>query len=454
MTGAPLRLIAIALLAAMAFLPWRAMAQTSVASAPKNGGSLSVERNQGKLVRLAQSASSIFIANPEIADVTVKSARLVYVFGKVNGTTTLFAVDNDENVVADLRVVVTHNLNGLEEALGGMVPAGEIRLASVEGGLVLSGAVPTATDAENARRLASRYVGEGEEVINRLQVTEPNQVNLRVRIAEVSRDVLNRFGVNVNAAYLSGTDFIRFLTDFPVDESTNSLLGGIDNNSFDFDGMIDALSNDGLVTILAEPNLTALSGETASFLAGGEFPIPVSQNEDSVSIEFKEFGVSLSFTPTIIGSDRINMQVRPEVSSLSTSGAVTLGGFEIPALTTRRAETTVELSSGQSFAIAGLLRDDTQDLIQKTPGLGDLPILGALFTSERYERNETELVIVVTPYIVRPVNVNDIPLPTDQFTQPTGGPDVMSVSELPDTVPIPTASSAAVPARSTGYLLD
>lgn len=454
MTGAPLRLLAIALLAAAALLPWRAMAQTSVAAVPVNGGSLSIERNQGKLVRLAKAASSIFIANPAVADVTVKSARLVYVFGKVNGTTTLFAVDNDENVVADLRVVVTHNLNGLEESLGGLVPAGEIRVASVEGGLVISGAVPTATDAENARRLATRYIGEGEEVINRLQVTEPNQVNLRVRIAEVSRDVLNRFGVNVDAAYISGTDFIRFLTDFTVEESTNFVQGQYDNGNFDFDGLIDALSNDGLVTILAEPNLTALSGETASFLAGGEFPIPVSQDEDSVSIEFKEFGVSLAFTPTIIGQDRINMQVRPEVSSLSTSGAVTLGGFEIPALTTRRAETTVELSSGQSFAIAGLLRDDTQELVQKTPGLGDLPILGALFTSERYERNETELVIVVTPYIVRPVNGNNIPLPTDQFTVPTGAQGGTPLAELPDTVPIPTASSAAAPARSTGYLLD
>ncbi|MGH6947807.1 MAG: type II and III secretion system protein family protein [Kiloniellales bacterium] len=377
--------------------------------------SVTIELHEGALIRMDRAASSIFIANPAIADVTVKSTRLVYLFGKTAGETTLFAVDSAENVLVNLRVIVHHNLSRMRESMARLVPNGSVQVASIDRGVVLTGSVPTATDAENARRIAMRFIGEGEEVINRLEVTEPNQVNLRVRIAEVSREVLNQMGINWDV-FVSGTLNGAFSSLNPT-AGVNDFLLGYNEGDVDLNVLVDLLAQDGALTVLAEPNLTALSGETASFLAGGEFPIPIARDENEVTIEFKQFGVSLSFTPTVLSDERISMRVRPEVSQLSSAGAIELAEFQIPALTTRRAETTIELGSGQSFAIAGLLLDNTQHDVSKIPGLGDIPILGTLFRSKRFERDETELVIIVTPYLVRPVSdpVESIPLPTDPY---------------------------------------
>jgi pilus assembly protein CpaC len=263
-----------------------------------------------------------------------------------------------------------------------------------------------------------------------------------VRVADVSRDTLKQFGINwENLVKLGGFVFGLAQGAQVIDNSgganngkiivgnngTNSIVGSFRNGHVDLNTVIDALANENLVTVLAEPNLTAMSGETANFLAGGEFPIPVAQNNSSsngsgngtISVEFKKFGVSLAFTPTVLDGGRINLKVRPEVSQLSTVGSVTANGFSIPALTTRTAETTVELASGQSFAIAGLLQHTSQQDANKTPFLGDVPILGALFKSDRYQRNETELVIVVTPYLVKPVSANTVATPVDGLTPPT-----------------------------------
>ena len=444
----------LSLLAIIAGLgPAVAWAQLAGMTVPSTGESLTLELNEGQLLRLDTPASSVFIANPNIADVSVRSSRLVYLFGLAPGQTTLYALDRNDNVIANLEVVVQHNLARLRKALGTLVPASDVTVASVDGAIILSGTVATAEDAENARRLAARFIGSGEEVINRLGVTEPNQVNLRVRIAEVSREILNRFGFNWDLL-LNGEFVLGLTTTRPILEATNFLQGIGSIGELDVNGLIDALADDGLITVLAEPNLTALNGETASFLAGGEFPIPVSQDDDSITVEFHDFGVSLAFTPTILNNNRINMRVRPEVSQLSSAGAVTLGGISLPALTTRRAETTVELASGQSFAIAGLLQNTSQELIEKTPGLGDLPILGALFKSERFERNETELVIIVTPYLVRPVS-GRVPLPTDAFTGPAPEAIQPRNPALSRTVPIPSQGPAADgQTSSAGYILD
>ncbi len=402
-----------------------------------SGRDLNIEINRGALIRLRAPADTVFVANPDIADIQVKSARMVYVYGKKAGETVLYAVDSDDNVLLNTRVNVTHNLSAFRTALRTAAPDAGIDVATVGDALVITGDVSSAVQAENVRRLAARFAPGDGSVVNQMRTTAPNQINLRVRVAEVSRETLKQFGINWDAAFRAGGFVFGLATGNPVaaagsfltrNDSTNSIFGGFGGKNFDVNGLIDALANENLITVLAEPNLTAMSGETANFLAGGEFPIPVAQstaNGGSVTIEFKKFGVGLAFTPTVLEGGRVNLKVRPEVSQLSTVGQVQVAGFSIPALTTRRAETTVELASGQSFAIAGLLQNNSTQDANKVPFLGDVPILGALFKSDRYRRNETELVIVVTPYLVRPVSNNTVALPTDGFTAPTDGQRIL-----------------------------
>ncbi|MEH6632192.1 MAG: type II and III secretion system protein family protein [Halopseudomonas aestusnigri] len=385
---------------------------------------IEIEIGEGKLIKLPKSASNIFIANPEIADLNVKSTRLFYVFGRKAGTTSLFAIDNNDQVLASIPIKVLHNIKSLEEALDKAVPDNKIDVHSINNGILLTGQVKNATDVDNARRLALRYIDpQVENVITQMSIAASDQIHLRVRIAEVRNDVLEQFGFD-----WTGSNFNDGLTNIGLGTTTSTVLAtsppnllGITSTIgryFNLNVLIDALAQDELVTILAEPNLTAVSGETATFLAGGEFPVPVgSEITDgvrSITVEFKEFGVSLAFTPTVVGDNRISLRVRPEVSQLSSDGAVTLGGVEIPALSTRRVETTVDLGSGQSFAIAGLILNNQTQVNNKVPGLGDLPILGRLFKSERFQNSESELVIVVTPYIVKPSN-SPVPLPTDPY---------------------------------------
>jgi pilus assembly protein CpaC len=306
---------------------------------------------------------------------------------------------------------------------------GDVRVTSAGQGYVLTGTVPAAQDAYRAEAVARSFAGEGRQVLNEITVLSSIQVNLRVRVAEVSREVTREFGLNWAAFANSGQWALGFQSFLPIGSalaqpSTASIR--YRSSVFDINALIDSLAQDRVISVLAEPNLTAQSGETASFLAGGEFPIPVATTQTGqISIEFKQFGVSLAFVPTVLGPDRLNLRVRPEVSELSQNGAIEvplgLGGtVRIPAITVRRAETTVELGSGQSFAIAGLLQRATDQTEQGTIGLQDLPVLGALFRSDRFRRAETELVIIVTPYIVRPVSEPArLAAPTDTFRPAT-----------------------------------
>ena len=322
----------------------------------KNYESLQVDMHKGRLIRLKRAAKTVFVADPKIADIQVKSPRLVYVFGKKPGQTTLFAVDSKENVLANMNITVLHNLTQLRGAIRKLYPEGEIQVASVDGSVVIDGLVPTASMADDIRRLALNFVEKKEHLINRLCVTAPNQVNLRVRIAEVSRDVEKQLGFNWTVVgSLGGLALgVTTVNPFSINAVTQSLTSSVSQNVFgnqwDFNVLVDALEGEGLLSILAEPNLTAISGETASFLAGGEFPILVPEGDNRVVVQFKKFGVSLAFTPNVIGRNRINLHVRPEVSHLLTEGSVTIpvavGTLTIPSLTTRRAETTVELESG------------------------------------------------------------------------------------------------------------
>jgi pilus assembly protein CpaC len=415
----------------MAGAPATALAQSG-ASRPSE--TLNLSQGTGTLVRLASPMTDVFVANDQVADVQVRSPTQLYVFGKGRGETTIYATGKGGRVVYGANVRVGNNISSLEEMLRVAMPEASIQATPMNNLVLLTGTVGAPTDVEEAQRLVQAYVGDGTQVVSRLRSSVPLQVNLKVRIAEVNRTLLKQVGVNLlgganDFSLLQGDGiFIPPAGEVPEpdrDPTGQIIRGAIGTTlglrknilGLDLIGRLNLAETDGLVTTLAEPNLTALSGETASFLAGGEFPIPVSQSLGSVTIEYKQYGVGLAFTPIVLADGRISMRVRPEVSELSAEGSIRLNGFDVPAITTRRAETTVELGSGQSFMLAGLLRNSHLNNIEKAPFLGDLPVLGALFRSTSFRRQETELVIIVTPYLVRPVS-GQLALPTDGYRAP------------------------------------
>lgn len=418
-------------MAAAFSVPLAAQAVTPLEDAPS--ARVSVEVGKGRLLRLERPAASVFIADPAIADVQVRSPRLVYLFGRGPGETSFFAVDSADRVVKSVDVAVGYDLPLLARALAEALPGRRIELGMANDALVLSGTVETPAEAEDAVRLATRFVAGADRnrVINKIAVDAPTQINLRVRFAEVSRDVVRAIGFNWDGIGRIGDAAVGIAIGRPVlvptesglalntrAEGANNIIGTFSNSEVDLSVLLDALDNRGLATVLAEPNLTALSGVPASFLAGGEFPIPVPQAQNVTTIDYKRFGVSLSFIATITDGNRINLTVKPEVSQLTSVGAVSINGFTVPALTTRRVETTVDLASGQSFAIAGLLQNGSREDLKRFPGLGELPVLGALFRSRRFEQQETELVVIVTPYLVRPTAAAALAEPRARETQP------------------------------------
>ncbi len=430
-----------------------------------------IEAGSGRLLQLPAPATAVMAADPRIARVQPASPTSLFIMAVAAGRTTVVATAEDGSAVAEYDVTVRPGRGALapqppqpgplEQIFGrarGDTPPpspaavqaairrslrgmGGVRVSSAgPNTLVLNGTVANAADAQRAEAIARSFAGDDREVINNLELLSSIQVNVRVRVAEISREITRSLGFNWHAFGRIGEftlglrtgesaarviDAVLGATRDPSLNVAPSLIGlGLSGNRYDINAIIDALAQDRLISILAEPNLTAQSGETASFLAGGEFPVPVSANSSNgsptISIEFKQFGVSLAFVPTVLGPDRLNLRVRPEVSELSETGAVNLplagGVVRIPGLTVRRAETTVELGSGQSFAIAGLLQRRSSQVDQGVNGLSDLPVLGALFRSDRFQRGESELVIIVTPYLVRPVSdPRQLAAPTDSF---------------------------------------
>ena len=449
-------------------------------TAAKPAETLNLSKGTGTLVRLSEPMSDVFVANDTIADVQVRSSTQLYVFGKGSGETTVYATSKGGRVVYAANVRVGNNISSVSEMLHLAMPDASIQATPMNNLVLLTGTVANPDDVAEAQRLTQAYVGTDTQVVSRLKSATPLQVMLKVRIAEINRSMLKKVGVNllnrdVGTGSLFGigrgnpgtinvatgaVDPITGIAQKTVTGVTfNNLVGGTTLGLFghifgtDLLGTLDLMQNDGFVTTLAEPTLTALSGETASFLAGGEFPIPVSQALGSVTIEYKQYGVGLAFTPIVLNDGRISMRVRPEVSELNDAGSVKLNGFVVPALTTRRAETTVELGSGQSFMIAGLLQNRNNNSIEKAPFLGDIPILGALFRSTSYQRNETELVIIVTPYLVRPVS-GQLAVPTQGYRAPTdlqsviGGQVFTGVSGPAASVP-PPGAARALPGATT-----
>ncbi len=431
--------------AGMAIAPTAAIAQVKT-QRPTSSVSLSIGR--GQLVNLPEGISDVFVSSEDVADVQVRSARQIYLFGKKEGETSVFATNKAGKVVYSTFVRVAQNVNTIEEMLSLTMPNSKVDVVTLAGMVVLNGVVSSPEESAEAELLVNGYIGNKFDdpvkktmVVNRLKIATPLQVNLQVRIAEVSREFSKSVGVNFAAidakpgGFLFGVEQGRAFSSSGVSNAPGTVnrvldaLGTGVGTNLGFGGKflglnvlsaLDLAEADGLVTTLAQPNLTALSGETASFLAGGEIPLPIAQGDSStVSIEYKPYGISLAFTPIVMADGRISMRVRPEVSQITSVGAVTLNGFTIPALSTRRTETTVELGSGQSLMIGGLMTNGLNNTIEKAPGLGDVPILGALFRSQRWRRSESELVVVVTPYLVKPVSANQIPLPTDGALSPT-----------------------------------
>jgi len=437
--------IAAALAASIAAsMTGQAAAQPAGAVAPANDVTLSV--GTGRMVRLNGAMSDLFVANPEIADVQVRSPSQIYIFGKTAGTTTVYATDGGGHVVYSATVRVGQNLASVGQMLSIAMPDADITATPMNGMVLLTGTVSQPDDAAEAEHLVQAFVGEATQVVSRLRTSTPQQVMLQVRIAEVNRTLVREIGTNLLSRDSSGGTLfgigrgnpgtINVATGAPdpvTGVAPETVTGVTFNNAvgattlglaghllgIDLLGTMNLGEQTGLVHTLAEPTLVALSGETSTFLAGGEFPIPISQSLGTVSIEYKQYGVGLAFSPIVLEDGRIQMRVRPEVSELSNEGSIRLNGFNVPALTVRRTETTVELGSGQSFMIAGLLRNNNTNSIDRAPFLGNIPVLGALFRSTRYQRAETELVIIVTPYLVRPVsNPNQIALPLDGYRNP------------------------------------
>ncbi|HEX3423547.1 MAG TPA: type II and III secretion system protein family protein [Sphingomicrobium sp.] len=410
---------------------------------------------EGQMINLPRSVSNVWTSNPDVADVYVNGPRQMNLFGKKAGQATVIATDSGGSVVYGANVRVNQNISSINEIVHQAMPDSDISVTTVGQVAVINGTVSSPEDAAQAEMLVKAALNPGIDItaanaplsivpVSRLKVATPLQVMLKVRVAEMNRSAVKQFGVNLLSHDSTGGTLFGIGQGTPgtintvmgapnpvtglapesiQDVTFNNLAGGTTLGIFgkllglNVLGTLDLLENDGVITTLAEPNLTALSGETASFLAGGEFPIPVSQSLGAVTIEYKQYGVGLAFTPVVLADGRISLRVRPEVSQLSDAGSVKLNGFTVPALTTRRAETTVELGSGQSFMIAGLLQNSNTNSIQKAPFLGDIPVLGTLFRSTKFQRDETELVIIVTPYLVKPVS-GQLATPADGYRAP------------------------------------
>jgi pilus assembly protein CpaC len=385
-------------------------------------------------IDLPADIKDVLVADPKIANAVIRTARRVYMIGVAIGQTNIFFFDADGKQIAGFDIAVTRDLNGVRAALRQTMPDADIRIEGVGAeGVMLSGSAASPAEAQQAFDIASRLAGDGTKVVNGINVRGRDQVMLKVTVAEVRRDVIKQLGIDLSGSLNYGTAVVNFNTQNAF-SATGQTLG---NTAFsgtvkNVNATLRAMDRAGVLRTLAEPNLTAISGETASFVAGGEFPIPNGLSCDTTKsppvcqaqVSFKKFGVSLVFTPVVLAEGRISLKVMTEVSDLSTDNAMTLSvpgstqSLTIPSISTRRAETTVEIPSGGSLALAGMIQEQTKHQINGVPGLMQVPILGSLFRSRDYINHQTELMVLVTPYVVRAVAQKDLSRPDDGFADP------------------------------------
>jgi len=452
----------------LALMCTAAGAQAQFAPGSLHGGTLDVPVNKSQIVSADQVIARAMIGNPEIADIVPITDRSLYVLGKGMGTTSLTLYDRAGRVLTVMDIAVGPDADGFRNQVASLIPGAQIDAQISGSSLVLTGIADNAGAVDRAVQLARTYAGEN--VVNMIGLGASQQVMLEVRFAEVTRNIGEELGVSGfgfssdgdfgsvqgrNSSVTAGGDGNGLLQLDPILGKFGVFGALFEIGSVNIEAYLDTLEEKGLSRTLAEPTLVALSGETASFLAGGEFPIPVAQTgggsgddgRAAITIEYKPFGVSLSFTPTVLDDRTINLVLDQGVSSIDPSASVTVSGLTVPGLQTRNARTTLELRDGESFAIAGLLRDETTSSIQQLPLLGSLPVIGSLFRSSQYQKGKTELLIVVTPRLVRPIRPDQVRLPTDRIPSPNPAEvllngDDYQPQELPPAAPALNAEDA------------
>ncbi len=431
---------------------------------------LNVPMNRAVVVESDTPFAELSIANPAIADISSLSERTIYVLGKTPGITTLTILDQNGQLITNVDVLVAADITEFKERLRQILPGEKIEVRTANDGIVLSGVVSSAQKLQRALDLAQRYAPE--RVSNLMTVGGVQQVMLKVRFAEMQRSVAKTLGSSLalsgsifgdtqleteTGTWLNGSNALGESVEITSGAQGATLLG-FDAGSVAVGILLEALENKGVSRTLAEPNLTALSGQEAKFLAGGEYPIPVSQGDGVVTIEYKPFGVELNFIPRVVDGDLINLELTGAVSSIDSANGITSDSISVDAFRRREISTTVEMRDGESFAIAGLLQDDFTDLSGQVPWLGDIPILGALFRSAEYQREQSELVIIVTPHLVSPTRGQVLALPTDRVKPPTES-ELFLFGKTSGGNRRPSSGGAAEVARqdftgSYGYVMD
>ncbi|MGD0141829.1 MAG: type II and III secretion system protein family protein [Rhizomicrobium sp.] len=459
------RLLALGLVALAAFagpadaratnVKWDDARVISVSARGNNPASehITLGLNKAAIVQLDSDARDVMVSNPAIVDAVVRTPRRVFLLGVKTGQSNAFFFDAAGHQILSIDIHVERDVTDLSAMMHADISGSDIHVSALNDNIVLTGSVANAQDSARAQDLAARVADDPKKVVNMLKIQGGEQVLLKVRVAEIERDVSKQFGINLEAAVSAAGVPIIAATANPYGLLGQALaagsglqVGSVGTPSSpgpnNLQGVLNALEQVGLVHTLAEPNLVAVSGETAKFLAGGEFPVPVSRDQfGNVVVDFKQFGVGLSFTPVVLSPNRISLQVSTEVSELTNEGAfleqaatttnstgsnVTTAGLAIPALAVRRAETTIELPSGGSFAIAGLMQHVTKQDIDGFPGLQEMPVLGALFRSRDFQNNETELVVIVSAYLVNPTSAAKLASPTDGFVPATDADTILT----------------------------
>ena len=406
-----------------------------------DSGSRFVQLGIGKsvVIDLPRDIKDVLVAEPKFANAVVRSTRRAYLIGVAVGQTNIYFFDAEGKQIAGFDVAVTRDLNGVRAMLQKLLPNSDVRIDGVGDGVMLSGSVANAAESQRAYDVAARLVGGAEKVVNNLTVRGGDQVMLKVTVAEVQRDIIKQLGIDLNASLAYGATVFNFNNANPFTALGQPLVDGnaITGQFKTVSATLRAMERAGVIRTLAEPNLTAISGESANFLAGGEFPVPGGYTCDpqtricQLAIQFKKFGVGLNFTPVVLSEGRISLKVMTEVSDLSTENAMTLQvtgsttSLTVPSIQTRRAETTVEIPSGGSLALAGMIQEQTKQAINGLPGLVQVPVLGALFRSRDYVNHQSELMVIVTPYVVRAVAQKQLSRPDDGFSDPSDPQSVL-----------------------------
>jgi pilus assembly protein CpaC len=449
-------------------------AAPAAADGQMNARFLSLGIGKSIVIDLPRDIKDVLVADPKIANAVVRSAQRAYIIGATVGQTNIVFFDAQGQQIAAYDIAVKRDLNGARAALKQLLPNADIQIDGLGDGVVLSGSAANQIEAQQAGDLAARVAGGADKVVNNVTVRGRDQVMLKVTVAEVSRSIIKQLGIDLSGQLNYGTAVINFANSNPFTANGKNLVSGNAVSAAlgttpSVTATLRAMESAGVMRTLAEPNLTAISGESATFIAGGEFPIPAGYSCDptthvcTTQISFKKFGISLNFTPVVMSEGRISMRVMTEVSELSNDNSITVSqavsssstnSLTIPAIKTRRAETTLEIPSGGSMAMAGLIQDQTKLAINGMPGLMQLPVLGALFRSRDYVRNQTELMVLVTPYVVRAVAQKDLSRPDDGFAA-ASDPQAELLGNINRIYGVPGRSEAGRSYRGTyGFITD